>query len=43
MEGKVVLQQIFSKKDVRSIKEGVNCIENQGENWYKMALIKTVK
>ncbi len=24
------------QKDLKSIKKGVNWIENQGENWYKM-------
>ncbi len=24
------------QKDLRSIKKGVNWIENHGENWYKM-------
>ncbi len=24
------------QKDLRSMKKGVSCIENQGENWYKM-------
>ncbi len=24
------------QKDLRTVKKGVNKIENQGENWYKM-------
>ncbi len=24
------------QKDLRNVKKGVNKIENQGENWYKM-------